>query len=180
VKSGGVVRPNAGVKTVESEDQASQVVAPPTAVAVDLGPFTGFHCPKCAYDLRGINRAECPECGQALNLADLQARALRPRKFDWASRCLVVLGASSLVASGSLCYYVGFVNRYPGLAIEEFLWNSAIFLLLGTMAAVVGSLGFILSAWKERWWRVLFGFISLALFVASFCLSAWLLAHCIG
>ena len=36
----------------------------------------GFRCPKCRYDLEGMSRMRCPECGSELTLADLEAQAL--------------------------------------------------------------------------------------------------------
>ncbi len=40
----------------------------------ELGPYDGYTCPRCDYDLRGTPASTCPECGQSLDLSELQRR----------------------------------------------------------------------------------------------------------
>ena len=50
-------------------------------------------CPHCRYDLRGITRPKCPECGRDveahLRIADLSPARIRQQRLD---RALQVLG----------------------------------------------------------------------------------------
>ncbi len=51
--------------------------------------FTGLRCPKCDYDLKGLVSLECPECGQALCIADLrQAQRYSNKSLEWIARTL--------------------------------------------------------------------------------------------
>jgi len=57
-------------------------------------------CARCRYDLRGAapERGHCPECGQALTPAALDA--VRERRFLWRlTRVLLALGAGGLLAA---------------------------------------------------------------------------------
>lgn len=45
---------------------------------------TDHHCPKCDYDLRGLTKQRCPECGRAFSSLEIEAyKYLRwpPQRF---------------------------------------------------------------------------------------------------
>ncbi|HED54804.1 MAG TPA: hypothetical protein ENJ00_11475 [Phycisphaerales bacterium] len=104
-------------------------------------------CPRCAYRLRGIPGARCPECGLVLTVEKLVQHRLRSPLLIWAGfgfivSALLLSATCVLLPIGFL--YLGFfiwwgtapaavaemTPRMRKLAIV-FAWAPAVFLLLG-------------------------------------------------
>jgi hypothetical protein len=79
--------------------------------------FTGptIYCPSCDYNLTGLEREVCPECGKyfnaaALRLAALREKPLKQRMIRWAIFGLILYAPSACLY---LAFYVGkFVMPY--------------------------------------------------------------------
>ncbi len=58
-------------------------------------------CPRCRYNLRGLETNECPECGDTLILSLLRAEAVRwdvRRHFMYVGWCVVLVAAQVCTA----------------------------------------------------------------------------------
>ena len=45
------------------------------------------HCPRCAYNLRGLTTPRCPECGFEFSFAEFETGMLRENIPTWLDRC---------------------------------------------------------------------------------------------
>ncbi len=87
-------------------------------------------CPKCGYNLRGLEQAVCPECSRVLRLAELRV----PRGKPWA----VVPSLIGLSAAFAFCLF-GLARSYD----LGFMWRVVVGVWIGTNVLVVLPLGFL-------------------------------------
>ncbi len=59
--------------------------------------FAGLRCPKCDYDLTGLHREQCPECGEPVDAAALRDALLAGRKRHAHTQYAVLIAAFALV-----------------------------------------------------------------------------------
>lgn len=57
----------------------------------------GLRCPHCEYDLRGLTRRVCPECGNAFTVADILSGRTPTRRRDKLFQTMAYLPAVWLV-----------------------------------------------------------------------------------
>ena len=55
--------------------------------AVDAASGKDLHCPRCGYNLRGLDTPRCPECGLTFSAEEWAARVLREHVASWLDRC---------------------------------------------------------------------------------------------
>jgi hypothetical protein len=68
---------------------------------------TGLTCPRCGYNLTGLTRSECPECGLAFTIADPAAGPRPPCSPGWAFVKGGLWTLGGFLALGLMCVAVG-------------------------------------------------------------------------
>ena len=109
-----------------------------------MSRLQGCRCPRCGYDLNGLNALQCPECGRTFTLAEVDWRAARAR-FGRRSAVIVPLALVALMAwlTATAHWLSGAVDRGgTGYAY------STIIALLTVAAGLWASRGFPAG---ERW-----------------------------
>jgi DNA-directed RNA polymerase subunit RPC12/RpoP len=71
-------------------------------------------CPKCGYNLRGVEQSKCPECGSAIVFGLVGARQTRGIRFA------IVLGALCLAAGGLIAISQGLSIVLQTRSVEVF------------------------------------------------------------
>jgi hypothetical protein len=80
------------VSLIEPSEHAQQSSADETAWLVEFVRDHDAACPSCDYNLRGLTRARCPECGTELKLS---IRLAEPRIGAW-----IALAAAVTLSAG--------------------------------------------------------------------------------
>lgn len=99
---------------------------PPPAVAPETN-----QCPRCGYDVRGLRRPRCPECGTVLTRGELRRirneQAVRESLRHAYLRPVLIAAVSAFILGGILVFRYGAAGL-PGLVVG---------LSAGTLAAMV-------------------------------------------
>lgn len=112
-----------GIKTTD--------VSAAPAMATDLPPEVGY-CWQCGYDLRGLERGVCPECGFRFDL-----EAVRALNEEWcAQRVLAFRGAQVLGAAACALTLTCMLTGSAARDVLMFgIWGTAL-LVIGMIARV--------------------------------------------
>ena len=129
--------------------------------------FDGLTCPCCSYDVRGLPRAVCPECGQAFDpQATPRVRPVRPivgcfaavfalasatyvvhESYGWLSMYIDNIGGwcgtPALAASHALSRVVPAMLAMPAAAAGVSFWAKCAFAVTCT-ATLAGTAGWFL------------------------------------
>lgn len=115
---------------VETAPAPSTLIRDPEAEVVAFLKGRPYPCPRCAYDLRDIQRATCPECGEPLVLKIGSPRA----RFGWlvlamAPGCFSGVAAIFVLMPIVVGIWLGLPPRqrmpWPGLIADAFGFLSA-------------------------------------------------------
>lgn len=102
----------------------------------------GAGCPACGYSLRGLRGLICPECGRAIDPAELGPR---PVRWTRASRAALAGVLLALVCAALMLAVAAVSPGRSGVSVER----------LGFSAALLTASGAALGAWGRWRWRVL-------------------------
>jgi ribosomal protein L37E len=92
-------------------------------MSVDLNqlpiPDWGLHCPRCQYDLRGLMRHQCPECGLEFDIAEVVRpwNRIRDPWFTGEELPIPEWGLQCRECGTSLCGITTYVCSHCGAAV---------------------------------------------------------------
>ena len=73
----------------------------------EMSGFDWLKCPKCSYDLRGLPKNRCPECGTPFNPAELKSRFQDEEYKLKKPRILALVGLHLLM---SILFVLAFIS----------------------------------------------------------------------
>ena len=77
--------------------------------------YSGFTCPVCGYDLRGLPKQVCPECGVVFELTDEEPFRWKPIAGIFAAMASMLIGlATTLMCIQSFHLYVNELGSWCG------------------------------------------------------------------
>lgn len=102
--------------------------------------YSGLNCPACGYDLRGLSKPKCPECGRRFNPETIEM----PIRFSSIERmvaCVSILSATAMSA-WYVRLAVGLMTRSAAqVRYSNDLWELEWLLLSHDVDQVFGFLG---------------------------------------